>query len=319
MVRAFLIGAGATRAQYQTAPLNSDFFRILCDSHLNIYTKISKDIKKYIGDIPLLNISLENVMNLSSSFPKSIKNSFIQLIHLSIYRLLSDSTNSTPHAIKAALNESSEGIPTLFNTLINDDRLNEEDFFLTLNYDLYLDIEVLSHKKLIDYGLRQEIVIKRDIPLDFNKHELSVYHLYGAINWYLDENSREERIYITDIPIIPSWRRGTPNICLMPPGNKELNSILKEVWQISELRLMTADELVIIGCSLNLDDIKLNNMINKFVKMKGSNKVKIICYENDQVSIENYNKTIGKGYSIHPYGFNLIEVNGQNAIEFIFS
>lgn len=320
MIRAFLIGAGATRAQYETAPLNSDFFRLLDGRYPHIYNKISKNIKKYIGDIPLSNISLENVMNLSNSFPQSIKNSFIQLIHLSIYKLISDSTNSTPNAIQDALNEASEGMPTLFNTLLNEDnRLNEEDFFLTLNYDLYLDIEVLSHKKFINYGIRKERIRKHDIPLDFDKQELSVYHLHGALNWYLIENTKEEAIFITDHSIIPSWRRGTPNICLMPPGNKDLNPILKEVWQISESRLMTADELIIVGCSLNQDDKELNNIISKFVKLKGANKVKIICSENDNVSIENYNKTIGTGYKIHAYGFNLIDVNGQNAIEFIFS
>ena len=319
MVRAFLIGAGATRAQYDTAPLNSDFFMKLDSSLPHIYNKITKDIKKYIGEIPLSTTNIEKVMQLSDSFPSSIKNSFMQLIHVSIYELIADSTNSTSSAISDALNEKSRQIPTLFNTLLNDTRLNDEDFFLTLNYDLYLDIEVLSHKKFIDYGIRKERVTKSHIPLNFDMRELSIYHLHGALNWYLVENRKEELIAIRDYPIAPSWRRGIPNICLLPPGKKDLNPILNEVWQVSETRLKMADELIIIGCSLNQDDLELNDLIGKFVKIKGASKVKIICNENDHVSIENYNKTIGTGYKIHPYGFNLVEVNGQNSIEFIFS
>ena len=151
MARAFLIGAGATRAQYLHAPLTSDFFRKLYDRNLDIFKSINNNLPSHLKEEkPLLEMDIEQVMKLSYDFDESIRNSFIQEIYLSIYGLLAVTTESTESDINYAISGALRGLPTLFNKLLNEPRLNDEDFFMTLNYDLYLDREILYHQKSID-------------------------------------------------------------------------------------------------------------------------------------------------------------------------
>ena len=79
MVRAFLIGAGATRAQYPQAPLNSDFFVMLNEIYPDVYNRINSNLPSHIKDIGLSKLSIGQIMSLSSEFPESIRNSFIPL------------------------------------------------------------------------------------------------------------------------------------------------------------------------------------------------------------------------------------------------
>ena len=318
MVRAFLIGAGATKAQYTETPLTSDFFRKLKDKNHELFKSISNNLPSYIKEEkPLLEINIEQIMNLSYDFDESIRNSFIQEVYLSIYELLAVTTESTETDINYAINGVLRGLPTLFNKLINEPRLNDEDFFMTLNYDLYLDREIVYHQKSIDYGLPKDR-ISGNMPLQLNGNNLSVYHLHGALNWIFDGNSRND-INIAKGAVMPSWRRGNHNLCLVPPGKKDLYPILKQLWQVAEERLMKADELIIIGCSLNPDDEELIKLISKFVNLKGSNKVKIIT-SNDSQSINNYNKIIGQNLRIRSHGFNLINPSGyEGSLDFIFN
>lgn len=128
-----------------------------------------------------------------------------------------------------------------------------------------------------------------------------------------------DKIDIEKGAVLPSWRRGNNNLCLVPPGKKELYPILKQLWKVSEERLIKSDELIVIGCSLNPNDNELNSLISKFVKLKGSNKVKIIT-SNDSQSINNYHRIIGQGLNLHNHGFNLINPTGyKGSLEFIFS
>ena len=156
------------------------------------------------------------------------------------------------------------------------------------------------------------------MPLQMIGNTLSVYHLHGALNWTFAGNNRD-KIDIEKGAVLPSWRRGNNNLCLVPPGKKELYPILKQLWKVSEERLIKSDELIVIGCSLNPNDNELNSLISKFVKLKGSNKVKIIT-SNDSQSINNYHRIIGQGLNLDNHGFNLINPTGyKGSLEFIFS
>ena len=220
MVRAFLIGAGATRAQYPQAPLNSDFFVMLNGIYPDIYNRINDILPSHIKDIGLSKMSIEQIMGLSGEFPESIRNSFIQSVYLSIYKLIAETTGSTENHMIEARNRTSIGYPTLFNNLLNEPRLKNEDFFLTLNYDLYLDREIMYHNMSIDYGIPKDKILEHTLQLQFNGSDLSIYHLHGALNWVFAGNNKSELI-IHNGAVIPSWSRGNPNLCLVPPGKKD--------------------------------------------------------------------------------------------------
>ena len=316
MTRAFLIGAGATRAQYPQAPLNSDFFAKLNAMHPDLYKSIDDNLPTHIKKKPLLEMNIEQIMNLPYDLGKSIRNSFVRAVYLSIYELLAEMTNSRKIDINHAIRGELIRFPTLFNHLINDSRLNDEDFFMTLNYDLYLDREVVHHQKSIDYGVPADEHSGVGMPLQ-SENTLSVYHLHGALNWTFVGNNKED-IAIEKGAVTPSWRKGNSNLCLVPPGEKNLYPILKQVWKVAEERLMKSDELIIIGCSLNPDDKELIDMISKFVNLRGSNKVKVITLNDSQLT-SNYYKTIGQDLKLHIHGFKLVSPTGyKGSLDFIF-
>jgi hypothetical protein len=325
MTRAFLIGAGATKSQYNRAPLNNDFFTLI-RFEKKLYSALSNTIQPYLKE-DLKKTNVEDVMIKSYEFPSSVRNSFLENLHLAIYNLLAEPTDSD-------LNHYDRQKPaTLFKTLLNDERLDKSDFFMTLNYDLYLDREVYSVLKKIDYGLKPSLIHWIDSSLTLSSEpDFSVYHLHGSLNWgdYNDKVSLHMRA------IEPQYSRSGSNLCLVPPGKKELNPILKYIWSNAEKRLLEADELIIIGCSLNPDDTELINLVKKFVNERGPDNIKIIYKDenlkswggnNWPISIENnpqyeyYTKVIEKVFRAYPYGFNLLGPPNNpeyGAIEYIF-
>ena len=311
MTRAFLIGAGATKAQYDNAPLSYDFFNKLRSNYNPFFSAINQSISKYIKNMgPLEKLNVEDVMKLSYDFPDVNRTSFLDSLHSSIYRLLVNSTQSDPGYFQSYVKGEQLTHPTLFLNLLNDSSLNKEDFFMTLNYDLYLDREILYRQQKINYGITKDNYKQSKITV-VNEAELSLYHLHGSLNWnFVGDN----KININNGAIIPQYRGGS-NICLVPPGVKKLEEpVLKSIWSIAKKRLLKSDELIIIGCSLNLEDTELINLIKGFVDKKGSDKIKII-YLKDQNSQEfekNYKEVFGDNYKRYHHGFNL------EAIEFLF-
>ena len=190
--------------------------------------------------------------------------------------------------------------------------------------------------------------------LVLNTSHFSVYHLHGSLNWEIIR----DKINIDVGAITPQHNRLGSNLCLVPPGQKELNPVLKSIWATAEERLLKADELIIIGCSLNPEDIRLIGVIKKFVDKKGADNVKIIYLSNQlesdyqkgitqkgntitysppDPSESNYDEIIGDGFKKYTYGFNInapieslksikpgtiifeSQVYKPGAIEFIFS
>jgi len=327
MVRAFLIGAGATRAQYEKAPLNHDFFKLLIRKNKILYEHIADFVEPHLEKIipppafpSLFKVSVEDVMELSYNFPESIRTAFLESLYTTIYELLAETTQSDETTIKSIeIGNTTKRGPTLFKTLLNQSRLKDEDFFMTLNYDLYLDREILSAQGNIDYGVSSELLAGSPLPLNFNKMSpLSLYHLHGSLNWALQKNNK---IFITRWAVNPHYSRKGSNLCLIPPGKKELNPILDKVWSTAKRRLLQADELIIIGCSLNPKDSKLIELVKKFIDVKGIEKVKIIYLEDSKNPSNNpeYTKTLGKGFKVYPHGFIYNGPRGKpGAIEFIF-
>lgn len=324
MVRAFLIGAGATKAEYLEAPLSNDFFGILKKTNKPLFNKINDVIHVHLGPAaaPLEDFNVEDVMELAVNFPESNRISFLGNLHSAIYELLASRTESTSEDIKGYLRGTIQRPQALLKTLLVDSRLKKDDFFITLNYDLYLDREILSinHGK-IDYGIKEEhLGWIKEINLS-SKPDFSVYHLHGSLNWEIVNNA----IGVHLGAVRPRSSRVGSNLCLVPPGNKEFPPMLKPIWEVAENRLMEADELIIIGCSLNVKDTALIKLIKKFVNKKGAKNVKIIYKKDDLFGGSekvNYLKIVGQEITLFPFGFF---INGPDprsgrhgAIEFIF-
>jgi len=332
MVRAFLIGAGATTAQYDKAPLCDNFFAHLKNknhplfSHLETITESYRN--QYLNSKSLVDLNVEDVMKIfHKHFSGSIQTSFLISLYKAIYLLLGSATNSSKEYFLNYIKGETIDPPTTFQTLFENPNLNDKDFFMTLNYDLYLDREIFLYKnqRKIDYGIIKQLIEKSEMTLDFhtelNVGKLSLYHLHGALNWeYGEPKKLNQKLKIHQGAINPTYSGGS-NIYLVPPGQKHVkaNQILNNIWNTANGRLeKQAEELIIIGCGLNPEDTELITLVKKFVKKNGEEKVKII-YKSDpsgRTVEDSYKNVIGANYKSYDHGFNL--ENKGKAISFIF-
>ncbi len=323
MSRAFLIGAGATKAQYQNSPLSDDFFLLLDNKEHSLYQHISDTISKHLnlGPHPLNKLNVEEVMIASEDFPPAIKTNFQDSLMTAIYLLLAKETKSEEKEILNALTENVIDKPTIFNTLLRQKQLDPSDFFMTLNYDLYLDREILSLMKCIDYGINETHIATPPAITLSRKNTFSLYHLHGALNWLW----HQDKISVKRGAVIPHTRREGANLCLIPPGKKLFPDFLRTIWRTAEHRLDYADELIIIGCSLNQKDKDLIALVQGFAKTKG-NSIKVIYNDptidpSIEVINDNYSSVLGPDIKRYNYGFCLNNPKlSENigAIEFIF-
>jgi hypothetical protein len=316
MARAFLIGAGATKAQYDNAPLSADFFKILMDTDPVLYEHI-KDVIRSIPGGELSERNIEKLIVQADELPISNKNKFYECIYQAIYQLIAKQTDSTEKLMQQYLNPNKTYPPTLFKTLLDDHRLNDDDFFMTLNYDLYLDREIIKVHKKINYGIGDEMInLKNDFPISTLTPN-AVYHLHGSLNW---EMINQNRINLYHGARLPEYIRSNSNLCLVPPGRKELNPILKSIWQVATKKILDADELVVIGCSLNRMDHELINLVTGFSQNKDANKIKIVYMQSAKEAV-NYNQILRGKFIDYPFGFVIEGPSNRaftGAIEFIY-
>jgi len=314
MVRAFLIGAGATRAAYPKSPLCNDFFYRLNRDFPNIFNPLESTLRPHLQGQSLLHLNVEDVMKIFRDFPSSIKTVYNQTLYTAIYKLIAEPTDSTEGYLDLFLKGEILEHPKLFNTLLRTGNLNVNDFFMTLNYDFYLDREILLYHGSIDYGIPKPNIIDSSLELNF-KSELSIYHLHGSLNW---EWHSKEKVRIRKGAISPRHTKIGSNIYLVPPGKKDFYPVLELIWETAEERLIDADELIIIGCSLNRDDNKLMSLIKNFVSKKGGECVKIIYLGDNNVLSNNHVEQLGNGYQAYSNGFVINGPQGfKGAIEFI--
>src|SRR3989338_6777916 len=162
MVRAFLIGAGATRAQYPGAPLSTNFMTRLRDDDDQLFKHIERIVNINIEPHKLIDLDLEMLMGMSYNFPSSIKDDLLESLHLAIYKLLSIATGIDDSGIYVAISAKKHRPPTRFKRLLSDNRLSTKDFFMTLNYDLDLDCEIIRMQNSIDYGIPDNMIHNRE-------------------------------------------------------------------------------------------------------------------------------------------------------------
>lgn len=279
------------------------------------FNNINNTLKPYL-EKPLETYNIEELMNMAYQFPKSVQIRFNNSIYNSIYDLLGKQTECTSDQINNLRSQMDEREESLFRTLLLHPDLIEEDFFITLNYDIILDRELFFIQNSVDYGFPSTTASSQ---LDVDHHKFSIYHLHGALNWRFSDISSE--LVITTYAIQPTITRSGCNICLVPPGKKELFPVLKPIWDITEIRLKNADELIIIGCSLNPDDTELIELLKKFKCKNDGKNVKVISIEKPGSALTNYYaKLFGPKYRYYEHGFTLHGPNkGEGAIEFIFS
>lgn len=339
MVKAFILGAGATCADFPNAPLDSNFFKLMNSRRPELDSKFGKIIPKYIEK------GWEEVFNSLLTLGHAKERYVRSAIYKAIYTLIAEETGSNM-GVEILSKQSHLYKPTLHHTLVN--MCNDSDFFITLNYDLVLDMAVwennlyLNRKATkVDYGIElspnaREHMAKTRVSVESPDYmattivkeydrivvytscdKKSIYHLHGSLNWAIGPN----RIIVYDHALTPFYTSAGISPLIIPPGLKEYPPLIKDIWNTAKERLQKADELIIIGCSLNPDDTELLNLITNWVEKHPDGVKKVVSKDPKTISVpqkemmldDYYRSFLGKDTQIYENGFDL------DSIDWIFS
>lgn len=297
MVRCFLIGAGASAAQSdilgligEKLPLNKDFLSQLeytCPAEFASLYEVYRDYSGNESTGSFTSLTLEDFSNLARTFEESTQKTILKTLYKSIHKLISKPSQSTLNKVELYLSGNYSGAPPYYEQLL--ETCDENDFFVSLNYDLILDRCIMRERtirnvgsKSIDYGLDPSH-IRTDTTITVqNDNKFTVYKPHGSVNW--QKSGGGDKIFIS-LGALDQDNPTNENLVAVLPINKEPEFPSNLLWEIATERAKKADELIILGCSLQKEDKMLIKFIDEW-KLSGNNKVKIVCSSNNRIRYE---------------------------------
>jgi hypothetical protein len=203
-------------------------------------------------------------------------------------------------------------------------KTKQEDFFINLNYDTGLDQVIWKINEenkprsgktgdpyLVDYAMTEEnyVTNKQQEPLlnPYPTGNRTIFKIHGSINWV---KQNDGKILITPYACEANL---VNQMSICPPGNKDIDGF-KLIHEKLKERLPTADELIVIGCSISEDDSHLLDLIELW--KEGGNKNAKVVYgsdERDNAKERRYENIIGVPTQCRYGGFTV------KSMDFIFS
>lgn len=251
--RCYLLGAGAStavgRSYNRPLPTNRDFFQYLKNMDSITYSNIENILKPMIGGIEgkLTDLPLEEAEDLIDKVDIRFKGHVEDELKRAVYTLLGAHPGTTnPGVVQDRINGNTSPNLQLYDLIVRN--LSDGDFFLVLNYDILLEISILSKRGDVNYSSKGML----RSPLDESIKQLStlVFKPHGSLNWDSRGNILPSVVSPREIQI--ATRLSVVN-----------NPALLNVWQNARDALQTAHELIVIGSSLSNKD----NYLSAFLKI----------------------------------------------------
>ena len=313
--RCFLIGAGASCAIGLTSslqiPLDNTFFGLLALRDSVLYSNIDRMLKAQFNGIPdLKELSLETVEDRVAESDPVYKKQLDSQLKTAVFRLLGDNISVSNDRVlpdlRAGRTTSSFtqlGLPNLqmYHLLLQN--MSEDDCFVCLNYDILLDLAILSSGRSINYGDHMQSLIGNDHWPGDQPNPVKLYKPHGSLNWN---------------------EAGSPNSYVLAPLNIRIAtriSVLNDpfllgLWKQAEKRLVDVDQLVIIGCSLSPQDKNLSEFLQRWKEMSQTKETMTKAIFANNARTKDYENRLLPGYrgtvKTYPNGFD------ERSIPFIF-
>jgi len=329
MSKVYFLGAGATKAVAQDAPLNNEILEAAFSEsgHHEISEEI-EEIKTFLkivfhdreDNIPRLGDILSFIDFSLREKTISIKNyhyeDFIR-IRNSLVRLI---------AIVLKNNLIDLNSPATEDFVRN---INENDSIISTNYDIVIDNALLSIKKNTNYGVK---IRENILPLEFsddriraaslvgmplNIGPIKLLKLHGSLNWLYCPKCDEVDITLGQKGVAEYINKEYELLCfnkfctshyepliVTPTKFKAYeNRLLNKIWGISQECISKADELVFIGYSLPEADTEIRCLLLNGINM-AEKKPKITFVDRPERSndVDSYKRLFGE-VNYMPVGF----------------
>lgn len=302
MARCFLLGAGASYAVGRTysreIPLDKTFFQLLFQQDPITFYNIQKLLQaQFKEDYELRVLTLEQVEDLVFKTSDIYRKQLESQLKTAIVELLGKNAGTTGPGVLSYLQrgEREPGLPNLqlYHLLLQN--TSNQDYFVSLNYDILMDLAILSIGKAITYGNHlQSWPIADPSPI-------RLYKPHGSLNW-IDKTANTNVVYSPQIRI--ATRLSVLN-----------DELLIGLWTQAVEALRKVDQLVVIGCSLSSQDQHLMQFITTWKSKDNASDTSTKVIHTNELETSHYADVFG-GYSgklsYYHEGFN------ESSIDFIF-
>jgi len=334
MSKVYFLGAGATKAVADKAPLNSDLLKAAFYQSRDeeAYKGVNKEIsetKDFIRKVFHKNEpnNLPRLEDILSFIDYNIRSKAVTIKFYS-YEDLIKIRNNIVKIICAVLQNNLKKLDSdATNTFVK--KITKEDVIISTNYDIVIDDALFSELKSINYGVRIRksilpismadgtTIAGHDTSFNINKGEIKLLKIHGSLNWLYCPKCDEVDLTVEQKGIAKylgdDYRLYCSNnncTCayeplIVTPTKFKIyeNRILKEIWNISKNCISKADEIVFIGYSLPEADVEIRCLLLNGLN-EGEEKGKIIFVDRQKGSdhINRYENLFGKVEYL-PIGF----------------
>jgi hypothetical protein len=306
----YIVGAGATKALAQNAPLNDDLLREALDLREQDIARRMTKVRRFIFDfypsaeynIPALedvlsqlDLALNEGRPLSSTYTvdkiREIRDGLVYGI-AEVLRTSLERDHPSDRSVRPWLNKFVS-------------RLQPDDTFVSLNYDIVLDNAFLSVGRPVNYGVPIRSGMEhcwgskgwRREPYELFGKACPLYKPHGSLNWLFCRACQKldvtagmkstHNIFSDPGLICPECDSRYEALIVAPTMFKSYsNLVLAEIWRSVEDRLGNAAEVVFIGYSLPDADVHLRCILMRALfrnrnrpSSHGAPAVRVIGYD----------------------------------------
>jgi len=243
-------------------PTNAEFFPFLKNQDVIVYNNIAAILKAQFSEIgELTALTLEQaedyVERTDTKFRKVLDFNMKKAVH----NILGEFPNTTDHGVLGRLIAGEPRTPNLQLYWLIADNLSDGDFFVSLNYDILLDLGILSRYRSVSY----EAMGTLESP-NRNSPTVKVFKPHGSLNWDRQNN-------LSSFVVSPS------EISIATRLSVVRDERLLGIWSEATFQLRLADELVIIGSSLSTQDAHLMDFLGFWKQRSHESRTttKIVC------------------------------------------
>jgi hypothetical protein len=255
--RCFLIGAGASRAVGQTfgrdIPTNDSFFKILASASPTNFLNLQRIVESQFGVADLRTATLEQVEDYVEQVASIFRTRLDSELKRAVHMLLGQVPETSRYGVLEGLVAGAD-VPNLQLYYLLLENAAPRDFFVSLNYDILFDLAILAKRKSIYCGrpmLRNYTPgypSKKDSPIPLFKP-------HGSLNWDSSGAIQDSVVAFDRMNI--ATRLTVAN-----------NPALLDIWSEARAYLDNANDLVVIGSSLSMQDQNLMSLLKSWTSRR---------------------------------------------------
>jgi hypothetical protein len=281
--RVYFLGAGATKAAAQRAPLSDDLVRGAREHFADEWRALGLEeflrrLYKGRADVPVDN----RIWNLFDYVIQQGKAASADYSLDTILELKTGILRLVIKELEQSLRQPQQGV---FQQFV--DAIKGGACVITTNYDVVLDRQ-LAQINSFNYGARLRYPVRANprggqlgqgAPEKLNAGPVECLKLHGSLNWLLCSKCDEVDLlppadirHVIEQPVYcanPACTHRYELLFITPTMFKSYeNRFIRSVWDLAEERLVRARELVFVGYSMKDDDYQIQCLLMKALLRK---------------------------------------------------